>query len=134
MLACLCNLDPFKPHFYMSRVVRKPAFCICEFAKTKTRISFAVTAKLISAIFFATRIVQSLHYINPKFQASSHVLWLYSPVCVGAGQKPRRPVFSQRGSYMSLVVRKPGFRVSDQVRHKLGCITTQDCYRLEISY
>ena len=26
-------------------------------------------------------------------------MWLYSPVCVGPGPKPRRPVFSQRGSY-----------------------------------
>ena len=26
------------------------------------------------------------------------LLWLYSPVYVGPGRKPRRPVFSQRGS------------------------------------
>ena len=26
-------------------------------------------------------------------------MWLYSPVCVGPGRKPRRPVFSQRGSF-----------------------------------
>ena len=52
-------------------------------AKTKTQISFAVIAKLISAFVFAIRIVQSLYYLNPKFQASSHFLWLYSPVCVG---------------------------------------------------
>ena len=44
-------------------------------------------------------IVQSLYFLNPKFQASSHLLWLCSPVCVGPGRKPRRPVFSQRGSY-----------------------------------
>ena len=25
-------------------------------------------------------------------------MWLYSPVCVGPGRKPRRPVFSERGS------------------------------------
>ena len=30
---------------------------------------------------------------NPKFLVSSHLLWLYSPVCVGPGRKPRRPVF-----------------------------------------
>ena len=65
--------------------------------KTKTQISFAVTAKLISAFVFATRIVQSLYFLNLKFQASSHFLWLYSPVCVGPGRKHRRPVFSQRG-------------------------------------
>ena len=69
------------------------------YAKTKTQISFAVTAKLISAFVFATRIVQSLFFLNPKFQASSHLLWRYSPVCVGPGRKPRRPVFSQRGSF-----------------------------------
>ena len=63
--------------------------------KTKTQISFA---KLISAFVFATRIVQSLYFLNPKFQASRHLLWLYSLVCVGPGRKPRRPVFSQQGS------------------------------------
>ena len=38
------------------------------------------------------------YFLNPKFQASSHLLWLYSQVCVGPGWKPRRPVYSQRGS------------------------------------
>ena len=76
--------------------MRKPAFCICE--KTKTQISLAVTAKLISAFVFAIQIVKSLFYLNPKFLASSHLLWLYCPVCVGPGRKPRRQVFSERGS------------------------------------
>ena len=65
----------------------------------KQRRRSAVTAKLISAFVFATRIVQSLFYLNPKFQASSHLVRLYIPVCVGPGRKPRRAVFSQRGSY-----------------------------------
>ena len=76
--------------------MRKPAFCI--YAKTKMQISCAVTAQLISAFVFAIQIVQSLHYLNPKFQASSYLLWLYSLVCVGPGRKPRRPEFSQQGS------------------------------------
>ena len=54
------------------------------------------------AFVFALRIVQSLIYLNPKFQAFSHLLWLYSPVCVGSGRKLRRPVFSQRGSYIKV--------------------------------
>ena len=58
--------------------------------KTKTQIS---------AFVFATWIVQFLYFPNPKFQASSHLLWLYSPVCARPGRKPPRPVFSQRGSY-----------------------------------
>ena len=45
-------------------------------------------------------IVQPLYYLNRKYQASSHLMWLYSPVCVGPGRKPRRPVFSQRGSFV----------------------------------
>ena len=73
---------------------------IIAYAKTKAQISFAVTAKLISAFVFATRIVQFLFYLNPKFQASSSFLSLYRPVCVGPGRKPRRPVFSHRGSFM----------------------------------
>ena len=76
------------------------------YAKTKALISFAVTAKLISAFVFAIRIVRSLNYLNPKFQASIHPLWLNSPFCVGPGRKPRRPVFSQRGSYKGINVRK----------------------------
>ena len=75
-------------------VRRAPLNRLFAYAKTKTQISFAVTAKLISAFVFATRLVQSLYFLIPKFQASSHLLWLYSPVCVRPGRKPRRPVFS----------------------------------------
>ena len=42
--------------------------------------------------------MQFLFYLNPKFEASSSFLSLYRPVCVGPGRKPRRPVFSRRGS------------------------------------
>ena len=89
----------------MSLVMRKPAFCICENkdadqlrGNREGDLSFAVTAKLISAFVFATRIVHSLYFLNLKFQASSHLLWLCRLVCVGPDRKPRRPVFSERGS------------------------------------
>ena len=36
--------------------------------------------------------------------------------------------------YLSLVVRKPIFVVSDPVTHKPGCTATEDSKRLEISY
>ena len=64
--------------------------------KTKTQISFAVTAKLISVLFFATQIVQSLY-----FKPLAVFCGVYRPVCVGPGRKSRRPVFSQRGSNYS---------------------------------
>ena len=69
------------------------------YAKTKAQISFAVTAKLISAFVFATRIVQSLFFLNPKLQDSSFLLLLYRSVCVRPGRKPRRPVFWRCDSY-----------------------------------
>ena len=58
--------------------MRKPDFSICENKDAD---------QLISAFVFATRIVQSLYFLNAKFQASSHLQWLYSPVCVGPGRK-----------------------------------------------
>ena len=84
--------------------MRTAAFCIC---KKKPQISCAVTAQLISAFVFSIRIVKILYYLNQKSQASSHLLWLYSPICVGPGRKPRRPVFSQRGSNMFMAVTHP---------------------------
>ena len=88
--------------------MRRPDFYLCEnkgtdqlysYAKTKAQISCAVTALLICTFVFTTRIVQFLFYLYPKFQDSSFFLWVYRPVCVGPGQKSRKPVFSRRGSY-----------------------------------
>ena len=59
-----------------------------QYAKSKAQISFAVTAKLISAVVFVTWIVQFLYFTNPKFPASSHLLCLCSSVCVGHVRKP----------------------------------------------
>ena len=86
--------DHLDNNLYMSRVMRKLAFCICE-----NKDADQLRGKLVSDFVFATQIVQSLYFLNPNIQVSSHCLWLYSPVCDGPGQKPRRPVFSQRGSY-----------------------------------
>ena len=74
-----------------------------NYVKTKTQISFTVTAKLISAFVFATRIVQFLFLFNPKFQASSRFLWLYRSVCVRPGRKSRRLVFTRHGSVIITV-------------------------------
>ena len=75
--------------------MRKLAFCIWE---NKDADQLHGNRKADQRLVFTTYIVQSLYFLNPKFQASSHLLWLYSPVCVGPGRKPQRPVFSQRGS------------------------------------
>ena len=91
----------------MSLVMRKPDFCICE-NKCANQLcgnrTFVFATQIVQSLYslnlyFATQIVQLLYSLNLKFQASSHLLWLHSPVLVGPGRKPRRPVFSQRGSY-----------------------------------
>ena len=73
------------------------------FAKTEVQISCAVTAKLISpfqGLWFRCTGSTALPLLLPKFQASSFLLWVYKPICIWPGRKPRRPVFSQWGSYM----------------------------------
>ena len=67
----------------MNRVVRKPDFCICENQdadqlrgnnEADQRLCFRYTDSTVP------------NYLNPKFQASSHLLWMYSPVSVGPEQ------------------------------------------------
>ena len=74
----------------MSRIMRKPTFCICE--NKDADQGFAVTAKLISAFVFANWIVQYLYFLYTKFQAPSYLKWLYTLL-----------VFSCRGSNAKLV-------------------------------
>ena len=84
--------------------MRKPKFAYAKSAsqllcETKAQISFAVTAKLITAFVFATRLVQFLYFLNSKLQASSLPLCLPSLVCVGP---VRRPHFFHDAAHISL--------------------------------
>ena len=83
---------------YLSRVMIKPGFCICE---NKDADQLRGTAKLISAFIFNTRIVQSIYFLNPKFHGSSHLLWLYSPVCVGQVKNPENRFSHNEAHLMS---------------------------------
>ena len=74
------------------------------YVKTKTQISLAVTAKLISVFVFATRILQSLYFLNTKFQASRHLLWLYSLVYVDLVGNPE-----DQFSHNEAQIRKKGW-------------------------
>ena len=75
--------------------MRKPAFCICE---NKDADQLCGNPEAVQRLCF--RYTDSTIPLLPKSEISSLQLssWLYSPVCVGPGRKPRRPVFSQRGS------------------------------------
>ena len=121
--------------------------CLFELSHEKTNISpirkqmhrsasQLLTAKLISAFVFATRIVQFLLFLNLNFTASSHLLCLYSLVCVEPVRKPQcllshdvshlfyhlvglvKCQTKSHDTYMSHDARKPVFRVSDKVLHK----------------
>ena len=94
ILDFLLRKQRFKPCSYLDLKKKKEIWAASwenqrfAYAKTKTQISFAVTMKLISAFVFAIWIVQYLYFLNTKSQASSHLQWLYSLVCVRPGQNP----------------------------------------------
>ena len=81
--------------FYdMSLVVRKPAFCICE---KKDADQLRGNREADQRLCF--RYSDSTIHLLPKSEISSLLSSSMAvPVCVGPGRKPRRPVFSQRGS------------------------------------
>ena len=73
--------------------MRKPDFCICE---NKDADQLRGNREADQRLCF--RYMDSTIPLLSKSQDSNHLLWLYSLVCVGPGRKPRRPVFSERGS------------------------------------
>ena len=87
----------------MSRLMGKPTICICE-DKDADQLRGNPAAKLISAFVLATQIVQFLLYLTPKFQASSLLLCLYRPVCVGPVRKPHFFVFPRGGSNRYIIM------------------------------
>ena len=96
-------------------------------AKTKAQISFAVTAKLISAFIFATRIVQFLFFLNQKFPVSGHLLYLYSPVCVEPDRKPHC-CFSHDGAQMYLIMNNDlQFSLGSHGSENVGCSNITKC-------
>ena len=88
--------------------MRKPAFCLCE-NKDADQLCGNHTANQRLCFQY---IVQSLYCLNPKFQVSIHLLWLYSPVCVGPGRKPRR-----RGSYDCYIYQVEKYEKDPLVHH-----------------
>ena len=124
--------------------MRKPAFCICEDAdqlrgnrEADQRLCFHYTDSTIPLLpIYATQIVQSLYFLYTKFQASSHLVWLYSLVCVGPGWKPRRLVFSERGSYTcgsSLVVFPPSMQAAQKsIQIRSGTLFCGDSFHLPL--
>ena len=66
---------------------KKWLFCICK-NKDADQLRGNREADQRLCFEFATLIVQSLYFLNLKFQASSHLVCLNSLVWVGPGRKP----------------------------------------------
>ena len=92
----LRSLSEYEPRY------EKTGF-LHNYAKTKTQISFAVTAKLISALLL----------LLGKYNTSTSSIRIVKPLAIFCGctvrfvldrvGNPRIPVFSQRGSYESRI-------------------------------
>ena len=76
----------------VSRVVRKRFFLHMQ-KKDADQLRGDLEADQRLCFRYIGRIIP----LRLKSQVSSHLLWLYSPICVRPGRKTRRPVFSQRG-------------------------------------
>ena len=72
--------------------------------KTKVQISCMVTAQLISAFLFTTKIVQSLYFLNPKFKASSQLLLPIAQFVSDLVGNPERQTFSLHNSYLTFSI------------------------------
>ena len=94
-----------------SRLMGKPTICIGENKDADQLRGYR-------AFLFATRIVQFLFYLNPKFQASSSFLCLYRPVCVGPVRKPHC-WFSHEAAQRLILAKMHPFGRSD---YKLPCM------------
>ena len=57
------------------------------YVKTKCADQLCTAHQCISFRYIDRIIVQSLYFLNPKFQASSYFVWLYSRFCVRPGWK-----------------------------------------------
>ena len=77
----------------MSRVIRKPTFCICE-NKGADQLCSNGDCAADQCLCFRYIDSTTLYFLNLKFQASWHLLhWLYSPVCVRPGRNPEDRFF-----------------------------------------
>ena len=72
IIKCPCKLHVDPPRITLLYEPRHEKTNVFAYAKIKTQISLAVTAKLISAFVFATQIVQSLCTIRKPERWFSH--------------------------------------------------------------
>ena len=100
--------------------MRKPTICICE---TKGADQLRSHCEADQRLFFATRIVQFLYFLNPKFPACSHLLCLYRTVCVRHVRNPHC-WFSHKTAHMLYSF---SMCTGDNIKKALRMLPCQDC-------
>ena len=73
--------------------MRKPAFCISE---NKGAFQLRSNCTADQRLCFCHIDVPSLYFLNPKFQASGHLLWPYSLFYVGRLETPKTGFLATR--------------------------------------
>ena len=113
--------------------MRKSVFCLCENkGADQLRSYYAADQRLCFRYIDST----TLYFLNPNFQASSHLLLLYSPVYVGPGPPENRfsygavHLLSIPGIFLTdttvLILatpRPPNYRIPGSVRVRV-CVGT----------
>ena len=87
-------------HIRLSLVTRQPDFCLCK-SKNADKFSNCTADHRLCFRFTDSTIPFLLKSKISSFRRSLYPR-LYRPVCVGPGWKPRRPVFSRRGSVLGI--------------------------------
>ena len=90
------------------------------------RAAHSVTTR--SDCFLSVCNIRYISYIS-LFGFEVGILALFLPIpghCLPFTYLKTLSSAEEQYSYLSFVLRKPVFGVSDQVRHKVGCTTTQD--------
>ena len=64
----------------------KPALCICTKQSADQLHGYRKADQRLCNRYIDS--TASVYLLNPEIQAPSHLLWLYSPVCVGTGRNP----------------------------------------------
>ena len=117
--------------------MRNPTFCICENKDADQRLCVRYIDSTITLLpnYKISSLKPSCVVVQPglcgtRSETPKTGFLTTRLICVSTGAAS---IFCIYADNISLVVRKPIFGVSDQVRHKPGCTAIKDGQRLEIS-
>ena len=86
---CIASTSCYRSYIATKKLKKYEKNNTKTFDGKENRLFMRKSAQLTSAFVFAIRSVQFHLYISPKCQAFSHLLWLYSSVCVGLSETPK---------------------------------------------